>query len=233
MISQIIDCYGYIVKEEKLWCQNELSVKNTCILESLEPYPGYYGNFPHETKPHIVYFVTKSAYSYEEIIRIAKKIKITFPDTFNVAISSISMFENNCFAIRISNLNDYNLISQLQQEFIDHGIIFKQKNMNIENEPALIKVKKFFHLNEFPESNIYLDQNKNETGYFAIPKYIDWDQFKKIILNIKYNNTDIRFDAASGCFYSDSDITDVVRIFTKNINFNTLAEIKQSFYSRM
>lgn len=230
MSNLITEKYGTIFKEENLWCQSDSAISNTCVLESLEPYPGYYGNFPHEVKPSFIYLITKQKYDNEKIYRASRKVKQKLMElNLDIATSEISFFDELLFSIRLGNIKEYSSVKSVQECYMEHGIEFHRKKHPIENITALIKTSKFFKLNEFAQEGIYLDMIQANNGYFKIPNYVDWADFKKIIFHIKNNNRDLRFDAATGFFYDFSDVVDFVRIYMVNLQLTGLKRIRDTF----
>ncbi len=156
-MNRFIVCYGSLIKVENLWCLSELGIPQTCLLESLDAFPGYYGDTPKINVPRFVYFVLGEKYSLEQITRVSQKVKQSVAYNFDAAFCEISMRNNTCCAIRITDIKDYSLIKSLQEAYRDHGMILKKKIKNIENEPGQIKIRKFFRLEQCP-SGIYLEK---------------------------------------------------------------------------
>ncbi len=232
MFERTIERYGKIIKEENLWSVNDIGVPNTCILESMDPYFGYYAHVPDESKPKFIYFITKTKYPLEDILRAYQRIRMTFPD-IDIAASQINLNGEKLSGIRIRNLEDYAKVGILQEKFLYEGIKFFTKQRNVENVPSIITTNKFFKLQDYCEKGIFMDMIQTNNGYFVIPVNMDWQNFKKLILYIKNNNADYYFDAAMGFFYDFSVITDIVRIYTKNNSYGFMNHLKQIFLSKM
>jgi hypothetical protein len=232
MKEQIIERFGSIIKEENLWCRGELGIRNGCILESTEPFPGYYGHVPNAVKPKFIYLITKSSYSLEEIFRAFAKINKSFP-SLDIAAAQIFLFGETLPGIRLGNLENFEMIRPLQEGFISEDIKFDLRKRSVANVPAMIKTTKFFKLKEYTDELVYIDMRRSSNSYFAIPENLDWQDFKKIVLHIKQNHTELRFDAARGFFFNFSDIIDVVRIFTKDNSFEYTNHLKKIFINKI
>ena len=76
-IKKIKTC-GSITKLESLIPVDYFILKNTYVLEAEDPYPGYYGKVPKQTKPNSLYLITNRYYRLDEILRFIKKM-----DNFN------------------------------------------------------------------------------------------------------------------------------------------------------
>ena len=228
MKEKFAECFGGVLKEEHLWCRSEIGMSNTCILESLVPYPGYYGPCPHETKPNFVYLITKTKYPLEDILRASKQNKAKFPE-IDIAISDITIFDETLSSVRIGKLEDYSLVMQIQSNLSKKGIQFYKKTRDIKNVPAIIKTHKFFRLHEYCDTGVFMDMVNTNNGYFVIPDPISWDDFKTNLRHIRNNHPDYHFDAATGFFFYSSDILDFVRIYTKNNSFGFMNHLSKIY----
>ncbi|HOV10415.1 MAG TPA: hypothetical protein PLT47_00230 [Bacteroidales bacterium] len=231
-MNRFILCYGSLIKVENLWCLSELGIPQTCLLESLDAFPGYYGDTPKINVPRFVYFVLGEKYSLEQITRVSQKVKQSVAYNFDAAFCEISMRNNTCCAIRITDIKDYSLIKSLQEAYRDHGMVLKKKIKNIENEPGLIKIRKFFRLEQCP-SGIYLDKELTFNSYFVIPEEISWDTLKQHIDLLRNNWDQGSFDAARAFIYHDEGIIDLIRIFSKENNEVFTRSIRDKYYELM
>lgn len=229
MKQAITNCYGRIIKEENLWCLRESGLPNTCILESRDAFPGYYGEVPHNARPLFVYLMCDQAFDLEFLTRSFMKINRFSGIDFNAAPARVSMNGKNCAAIRISGLSGYDQILPVQEAFGTEGFHFKKQGKPIEDEAALISIDKFFTLEYLDDSGIYLDLLQKDFGYFPIPELPSWETFKTRIKCIRNNWTGGRFDAALGYFYGQNGITDLVRIYTGKETESIVRELKSVY----
>ena len=70
-----IESVGIVTKEVTFTTVKHNIVPNTLVLETLQPFPGYHGEYlPTDTKPEAVYFVLSKEFSTEFIFRTVKFI---------------------------------------------------------------------------------------------------------------------------------------------------------------
>ncbi len=223
-----VDLYGCLTKVENLWCLEHYGIPNTCILQSLEEFPGYYTSIPSQTKPMFVYIVLGKYHTLEDIMRITKEVRKEFKKPFDVARAEINFRGQVCCAVRIAQLEDYSYIRELQETYKNNGLELRKKVKNIENEEAIIKIRKFFNLVE--HDDVYIDTVTPDIGYFKVNCDLPWDQFEKNIKLLRSNCTAISFDAAKCFIYKDGDIIDLIRIYSKGITLEYLNKLKNKYY---
>lgn len=224
------DLFGCITKVENLWCLEDLGIKNTCILESLNAFPGYYGGEPEFSKPMFIYIVAGETYTMEDIVRISKKVKMQFPLHFSAAYTRISMNHASCCAVRISGIKSYDHIFALQQCYRDQGLVLKRKVKDIDNSEALIQIYRFFTLNEI-ETGLYVNAEDTDIGFFRIERVVEWTQFAASINLLRSNCSGKLFDAAKSFVYRNAEIVDLVRIYSKNNSLDLLKTLQQKYLS--
>jgi len=66
-------------------------------------------------------------------------------------------------------------------------------------------------------------------NYILLDKQVNWEVFRKITETVKNNISDPSFDIASGAFYMDNGIVDMIRIFKPGISLELLREIKNLY----
>jgi hypothetical protein len=226
----IIERYGGVVKEEPLSCiQNDLILKNTCVIEAVSPYFGYYNELKTSTKPQMVYFILDGYFSLEFLMRATVKIqqKVSFP--IDAVTGSITMHNQTCNIIRFLNLKNYSHITMLQQMYIEEGLKFKKISKSFENEMGMIKLRRFFSLIPIGDG-MFLEHCQPNIGFFVIPRNIVWEDFKKITTEVKYDTDLLYFDAARAFMYENRNITDMVRIYRENLTEEKLATIKNRYF---
>ncbi len=227
MEENIIQSVGTIVKKEKLASVESETNCKSLILESLLPYPGYHGTtIPDKLEPESLFVVTKKAYTNEVIIRAIQKVKSATKITFDAVPGTIFLKNNPVNIIRFKDLS-YGLISEIVGLFIDAGIEFERAK-KISAYETIISIRKFFRLNKLSE-NIYGDMDVEEFFYLQVPQLLSWDTFEEMTKNIKYNISDIVFDAAQTSVYDVSGLVDFVRIYDKDRNVDKLASIRDSY----
>ncbi|WP_068471585.1 hypothetical protein [Saccharicrinis aurantiacus] len=233
--SKIIDTYGNLLKAEELVTMTKKILPNTFVLEAPEPFPGffnYYSDAPGKSKPLYIYFVVDRLYTLEEITRARQNIMRYFPDGFHADAGTLSFYNKSYHTIRVRHLTDYDQVRDLQSCFLDEGIVFKKKPSKNISATAIIRLKKFFCLEEVQEG-IYLDRSEKDHGYFTLPRQLKWSEFEEVTKKVKYNWEATSFDAALGHFHKDFNIVDMVRVFNPNLNVELILEARKKYLQQI
>jgi hypothetical protein len=229
----IYEKFGGLLKEEPLSCLDDnMLLPNTCVLESVSPFHGYYNEVPGSVKPLYLYLMLEGSFTFEKILRATLNIKRHFKHPFDAVIGFVTLFGQQNQAIRIRDLEEFSHIGLLQKAFIDEGIEFKRKIRKIENEPALINLTKFFYLEPIGEL-MFFDKSQPHHGYFIIPGHIEWEEFKEMTREVKYDTSLLFFDAATAFFYENKRITEIVRIYRENLTVDKLMAIRERYLKLM
>jgi hypothetical protein len=77
--------------------------------------------------------------------------------------------------------------------------------------------------------NMYIDHLQEKTAYIALSKLIDHDYYNQTIADIKNNTASPMFDAARGAIILDSEITDIIRIYSGHLDVDMLKIIQNRF----
>ena len=226
--NQFIQVCGSIIKEESIAPITSNIAKNTCVAEADKPYSDYFGVAPFnmQTKPNSLFLFTVPYYSLQEVLRYAKLINLSCMQNLNIAVSVLEFANEHYPAIRIKNFPDYMMIHKLQECFMEQGVEFAKK-VHI-GETAIIRTNKCFSLEEIGK-NIYIDHLQEKTAYIALPELINQDYYTETIAKIKNNTTCPMFDAARGAIILDSEITDIVRIYSGHLDVEMLKCIQDKF----
>jgi hypothetical protein len=225
-----IETCGTILKKETIATIESSFCANALVLESKDPFPGYYHKVIPETKelhPRSIYLVIKTGLNDEKLMRINHEIKKVIRKRFDAAPGHISLYNELKPCIRVKFLQHYNDIPQLIEVYREEGVQFlKYKSMKPYS--GLISVKKFFIVDSI-EPGIYLDFEDKDMGYIQIPGYLKWSNFEKITLTMKHNMEDNKFDAAIGTIHRKNCIVDIIRIFDKEISAEKLHTIRNKY----
>ncbi len=151
-----IERFGGLLKEESLSCiENDILLKDTCVLESVSPFFGYYEEKGAGSKPMYLYFMLDDHHTVEEILRSVNEIKKVEGFIFDAVHAEITLPGYPAVsAIRIRDLANYNQIAKLQENFMKYGLHFKKKSRSLEKDMSLIRLEKFLSLT--PKSSISL-----------------------------------------------------------------------------
>ncbi len=206
-----IETVGYIKKEQNLTTVNNNILKNSFVLESLNPFRDYHGvDLPEKSRPNSLFLILSKEYSFELIARITKKISQNFQFDFNASVGHIHFKTSTYPCIRVKYLKSFTFLPELQNLYQENGIKFAKQKMI--DSPGLIVIHKHFYIDEL-EDGIYDDLEEDSKFYIEIPKDLPWDIFKDFTQKIKNNLDNRDFDAAQGVFYRKKGIVEVVRLY--------------------
>lgn len=231
--NTIIERFGGLIKEEPLTCLNDETLQaNTCVLESVSPFFGYYNHEPKVQKPHYLYFPLNGYFSLETISRATQNIRREFRQPFDMATGNITLFGLTSQVIRIRNLEQYSNISTLQRLYLNEGISFSKKFRKTNNAMAMIKLRKFFYLEPVGE-DIFIDRGQQHHAYFIVQDQIDWERFKSLTEQVKYDPNYFYFDGAIAFIYDQGEIKDLIRIYRERFTLNEIKAIKEKYIDRL
>jgi hypothetical protein len=225
-ITRYIETIGYIKKEVTLTTVENNIIPGTLVLESLYPYPGYYGeNLPENPCPRSLFVIVDREYDTEEIARITAKVKKESTYDFDMSYGDICLKRKKYACIRIKYLKSFHFFPELQTLLQEHQVKFiKKKTIN---EQGIIKVYKNFYVQE-AEEGIYTDLDEIKT-YLELPVQISWQTFKEFTHDIKNNLRDNNFDAAQGVLFRKKGIVDVVRLYDCKPGFERFKMLREMY----
>lgn len=223
-----IQTIGGVAKEEVLHTLSSNIMPNTFVLENDEPYPNYHGNnLPGGTKPISVFLMTKKKHSAEKVLRLSQTIRKYFKHPFDAVPGIICLNNETIPCIRLRGLDNYKYVESLQKSFFSEGVLFLKKREV--DALAVITLKKIFDIEPI-EEYIFKDNDEPSTFYIEISHQLSWEQFRQLTYNVR-NNIDkdkTNFDAALAAIYT-KDVMDAVRIYSKDIELETLRLIRQIY----
>lgn len=219
---------GYVIKEELVTALNGHILKNTFVINIDHPFPGYYGQaMVDQSVPRSIIFITKNEHSWESILRAKKRINNYMGVSVDITKTKVSVWNRKYNGIRAKNFRNFSEIESYQKTLIQEGFgMMRAKKFN--EEEALINLKKFYFLKPLND-NIYADKVRSDMNYAILDKYLNWELFRKITMEVKNNISDSSYDIAKGTFYMDNEIVDMVRIFKPNISLDLLNEIYELY----
>jgi hypothetical protein len=232
-MAENLQSLGYLLKKEKLASFASIHAHKVLLLESLEPFPGFYEEYfvpttAREQKPKSVFMVIKDfdICHEDDFIRITMHIKQDHKIAFDAALSSIVLFNEHATAIRV-NMDDYSLLSELISHFKLVGVKF-QPEKQVKPYQSLIKIRRFFDLEVLAEG-IYKDADKADTYYLQVPSFMTWSEFEKATIAIR-NNFDYKtYDAAQAAIYDKQGIIELVRIYDRKADILKLQSLRQKY----
>lgn len=224
-----IERYGWITKEEPLSVLSDPNLDlNIMILESVAPFFGYYADEPRGDKPDYLYWVLDNFYTQEHLIRVIDHIRSNCYENLDAVPGYITINSENYHVVRMKNLKQYSQIHPVQDMFEQQGVKLRRASKKFENVMGLIYLNKFLHFIPAGEG-FYREQENTLRGYFTIPSYLSWDDFKIVTREVKYDTSLMFFDAARAAFMENGKITDLVRIYRENLTDDQLIVIRDRY----
>jgi hypothetical protein len=229
-MNRIIETMGYITKVEKLETLDSNILENTLVLEEVEPFPGYHGaNLPTGYNPIAVYLILSKKTSTVKIMRLTQHIHKYFKPGFDGTAAQVSINNNLLHCIRLRNLDNYASISEIQNCYMHEGLNYMKKK-NLQGD-GVIEIKKHFELEKL-EDGIFKDLEDPLMYYLQIPVHLSWPVFLEMTISIRHNLDNLSFDAALGAIYL-KEITEVVRIFARDMELKDLRMIREKYVDEL
>ena len=228
-----IQSLGYLLKKEKLATLASEQPHPELLLESLQPYPGFYEEYflptnAREQRPKSVFMVIKNfdVCHEDDFIRMTMHIKRDHKIKFDAALSSIVLFNEHATSIRV-NMDDYSQLKELITHYKQVGVKFQPAKL-VKPFQSLIKIRRFFDL-ELMAEGIYKDADKPDTYYLRVPIFMTWEEFEKVTIAIR-NNFDYKtYDAAQAAIYNKDGIVELVRIYDRKAGLSKLQSLQQKY----
>jgi len=224
--------YGYLGKRETLVTIDERIVPGTLVFESVQPFPGYYHEFPHDTKPLYLYLVLREDYSLVEVERAKLNIAAKTGQSFEVAKGFIELHDLRYPVIRLRHISGYDLIQKVEEALAAEGIHLAKGRRKHSFDPWFIKLYKFFNLRK-EEEGIYIDTSEDFHAYIEIPRYLSWNEFEEVTKQVKYNWELSQFDSAFCSIFINGELREFVRIYCKKITPNYLKQLRQLYLKKI
>jgi hypothetical protein len=224
-----IERFGWITKEEPLSILTDPNLDlQITILESTAPFYGYYADSPGEDKPEHLYWVLDQFYTHEKLTRVLADIKSQCYPKLDAVPGFIMIATEQYHVVRMHNLKRYNQIHSVQEMFEKMDIRLKKSSRKIVNQMGIIHITKYLHLTPLGDG-LYLEEERPHRAYFTIPAFLNWDQFKALTLEVKYDSTLMFFDAARASFMERGKFTELVRVYRENLTIEQLKTIRDRY----
>jgi len=232
-MAENIQSLGYLLKKEKLASLASEHSLPELLLESLDPFPGFYEEYfvpttEKESRPKSVFMVIKNldVCHEDDFIRMTMHIKRDHQIKFDAALSSIVLFNEPATSIRI-HMDDYSQLPLLVSHYKIVGIKF-QSARQVKPYLSLIKIRRFFDL-EVMADGVLKDKDKPDTYYLKVPFFMTWDEFEKATIAIR-NNFDYKtYDAAQAAIYNKPGIVELLRIYDRMADLEKLQSLRQKY----
>ncbi len=225
MIKILVETIGIVEKKETI---SNVGYSDL-VLETSHPFPGYHGTtVPDKDNPRALFFITRSQYPAEDIVRISQDIKENTKIDFDGTPAHVSL-PNDTMAscVRIKGLMDYQEVPELLKHYKDAGISFAS-NRKMDPYSGIIRVRKMFMLEGSSDCTLQ-DADTREMRYFQLPRKINWDEFEKMTVHIKRNMEDPNFDAALATIFRKNGLIDYIRIYDIDCTAEKLKLIRNKY----
>ncbi len=227
-----LEVFGTLSKEEPVLTISDRIVPGTLVFEALAPFPGYYNDSPLATKPIYMYLALQEQYTLVDILRATEKVEKVFDNKFEAGKGFLQIYDQKYHVLRVRHLEHYDLIGKLQEAYQDQGIFPLKKTRKGLEEPAQIRVIKFFNLTKI-DDGIYLDNKEDFHAYLEVPQGHSWEGFNELTNRVKYNWVESKFDAALGAFYHNGKLHEFIRIYSNKLNLPYLQELRKLYLEKL
>ena len=223
--------FAIIKKEERVKTLDHSILKNTFVLEIIDPFPGYYyGGIEHKSsKPGNLFLILKNKPSTEFFYRALTNAKKYCNFNLAAVMSELHIYNTTYSAIRLKSADDYEVINEIQDIFVAEGFKFARPK-KIDTK-AFIKVFKFINLNV--KKKVYHNVDDPNFLFFPIDKEVNWKVFEKITLKIKNSTKSLKFDAALAVFFRKGFLEDAVRVYCKNFSDEQVIKIREMYLNEL
>jgi hypothetical protein len=220
--------FTLIIKEEKVKSLDHNIVENSAVIEIDQPFPGYYSSpdFIHsESKPQTIFIALDDRVELDFFYRKISRIKKYSAYHFVADLAELIIADQVYHCVRINELETYESISDIEKYFLDEGFIIR-KFKSISNN-AHIKIYKF--ANYRIENGLYYSDRKPDFIYFEVPSIIAWQKLEQITIKIRNIFFRKKFDAALGTLIYQGLVTDIVRIYAKNLDESEVQQLREMY----
>ena len=227
--------YGSLIKEEFYELIEGAVLPNTFVIESKNPFPGFYEYYDDLQKgiaPHYIYLVTDKKYDLEQFTRTTQQIMADTNKKYHAALGTITIYNDVYHVIRVRHIEQYADIKELQAYYVSLGINFKDKPSKFVHSKGITRLDKFFCLDKI-EDGFYFDSVEANHGYFKIPKHLSWDEFVSLTKQVKYNMDLVHFDVSIGFIYDKFKAIDIIRVYSENLTIEMLKLIRSKYLERI
>ena len=224
-ISKVLSGSGSIIKKELVRNSKIKGLKDRMILESTDPFPE--AHIRHKSSFVKFYYLPIQAESLDQDIKIAPhSAEGQIGEDLASALGDITIGEHTYHAIRLRNVSAH-LLPLVIKAYESAGIKLLTDRDSI-RDFALIRIEKFFHLEEI-EEGIFTDLDDPQIGYVEITRKLDWEELESVTRKVKENITHHNFDRALGTISKHGEQTGVIRIYAPDMNEEVLKEISVAF----
>lgn len=228
-----MEVFANLTKKVTIASVEDKVLPGSLVFEALNQFPGYYHDGPIPAQPIYLYLVLERQYPLEEVLRATQSIEKEYTNwRFDAGKGYMNLGSQLLNVIRLRHLPELDLVGKIQEAYYQKGIDFLMNKRLRGKLEAEIKIVKFLNLEKLDEG-IYVEVEDENFGYIEIPKYLSYDVFSKVSMDVKYNWDGHEFDAASGSFYKDGRLTEFVRILSNKNDKEYLSSLRRLYLEKI
>ena len=227
-----MEVFMNLTKNDTVVAVENKIVPSSLVLDSLNPFPGYYHETPTHPQHIYIYMVLDRQYPLEEILRATQNIEKEYSWDFDAGKGYLTIGTENFNAIRMRHLPQIDLVEKIQNAYINQGIGFLLNSKTKGQLNVQVKIVKFSTLEEIGK-HIYISLKESGFAYIEIPRYLNSEDFTNVSIDVKYNWDGHEFDAACGSFYSNGKLYEVIRIRSDKIDLEYLSKVRKLYLEKM
>lgn len=227
-----MEVFTNLTKHINIIAVEDKVLPGSLVFEAQNLFPGYYHEAPTEAQPIYIYLVLDRQYPLEEVLRATQNIEKEYDWNFDSGKGYMHIGSQFLNVIRVRHLPQIDLVEKIQEAYQKQGINFLMNKKLKGQLEAEVKIVKFVKLDQLGEG-IYLETHDHNFGYIEIPEYLNYEDFKKVTMDVKYNWEGHEFDAAQGSFYMDGKLYEFIRILSNKIDTGYLTEIRNLYLEKI
>lgn len=228
-----MEVFANLTKQVSIVSVEEKVLSGSLVFEALNQFPGYYHEAPMLAQPIYIYLVLDRQYPLEEVLRATQSIEKEYTNwNFDSGKGYMHIGSQLLNVIRLRHLPEIELVEKIQEAYQQHGINFLMNKKLQGKLEAEVKIVKFLNLEQLDEG-VYVEAEDHNFGYIEIPKYLKYEKFTKVTMDVKYNWERHEFDAASGSFFKDGKLTEFVRILSSKNDKEYLTDLRNLYLGKI
>jgi hypothetical protein len=227
-----MEVFTNLTKHINIVAVEDKVLPGSLVFEAQNLFPGYYHEAPTESQPIYIYLVLDRQYPLEEVLRATQNIEKEYDWKFDSGKGYMHIGSQFLNVIRVRHLPQIDLVEKIQEAYQKQGINFLMNKKLKGHLEAEVKIVKFVTLDRLGEG-IYLETHDHNFGYIEISEYLNYEDFKKVTMDVKYNWEGHEFDAAQGSFYMDGKLYEFIRILSNKIDASYLTEIRNLYLEKI
>lgn len=226
-----LEYVGKIIKQENIDTVDENKIPRTFVINVPNPLSSYYSRFTDINKPDSIIFVTKTANSFEKILRVTAGINKKHGLNLDGAKCEVKIGSRKLNGIRVKGINRYPEILKIQEYYAAEGYEFA-KSEKFKETDSLIRINRFFDIEKLAEG-VFKSNVEDDVYYVTVPRYMTWEEFRKITFEIKNNSSDKSYDIAKGIVYIDGGIKEFLRIVKPKYTLEGIQLIRDRYIKKL